>query len=76
EHIREGYWSMIGPAVQQGLRQDASILDMSPTLQQMLGLGLAPDLDGKVLTSIFQDGWQENSGRSHQLVGAPRPTAR
>ena len=75
EHIREGYWSMIGPGVQRGLRQDASILDMAPTLQQLLGLGLAPDLDGRVLSSIFKNGWQ-NSERSRQLVGVPRPTAR
>jgi predicted AlkP superfamily phosphohydrolase/phosphomutase len=77
EHIREGFWSMTGPGIHPGLRQDASILDMAPTLQKILGLDLAEDLDGKALQSIFQNGWQGQSERvPGQLVGAPRPTAR
>lgn len=61
EHVREGIWAMTGPGVQQDLRLDASILDMFPTLQTAVGLGLSSDLDGRVLASAFQDGWLGHS---------------
>ncbi len=53
EHIRQGFWTMIGPRVRHGLKLDASILDMAPTMQRILGLALPGDLDGKPLDSIL-----------------------
>jgi predicted AlkP superfamily phosphohydrolase/phosphomutase len=49
EHVREGFWCMIGPRVPEGLRLDASILDLAPTLQSMMGLKVSQDVDGKNL---------------------------
>ena len=53
EHVREGFWCMAGPGIPKGLRLDASILDLAPTLEKMLGLDVAQDVDGKILTPLF-----------------------
>lgn len=63
EHVREGFWAMSGPSIQRGFRQDASILDLAPTLQRLLGLTIPPDLDGRPLDSIVHDGWPDPSRR-------------
>lgn len=49
EHVREGFWSMAGPRVAAGLRLDASILDLAPTILRLLGVEVATDFDGRVL---------------------------
>jgi len=51
EHVREGFWSMTGPGLQRGLRMDARLLDMAPTLLNMLGLNVPEDCDGSALVS-------------------------
>jgi predicted AlkP superfamily phosphohydrolase/phosphomutase len=56
EHVREGFWCMAGPGIPESLRLDASILDLAPTLQKILGLGLSQDLDGKVLSPLLARG--------------------
>lgn len=53
EHVREGFWCMSGPGIPKGLRLDASILDLAPTLEKMLGLEIAQDVDGKILATLF-----------------------
>jgi predicted AlkP superfamily phosphohydrolase/phosphomutase len=50
EHVREGFWSLAGQGVRAGRRMDASILDMAPTLLNMLGLRVPNDCDGSVLS--------------------------
>lgn len=54
EHVREGFWSISGPGVKAGISLDAGILDLAPTIQKLLSLGVASDSDGKVLETIFQ----------------------
>lgn len=54
EHVREGFWSMTGPEVPEDMRLDASILDLAPTLQRMLGLDVSQDVDGKILTRLLR----------------------
>lgn len=49
EHVRDGFWSLSGPGIRPGLRKDASILDLAPTLLNLLGLRVPEDCDGKVL---------------------------
>jgi predicted AlkP superfamily phosphohydrolase/phosphomutase len=49
QHVREGFWSMTGPGFQGGQRMDASILDMAPTLLNMLGVEVPKDCDGSIL---------------------------
>lgn len=53
EHVREGFWCMAGPGIPKGLRLDASILDLAPTLEKMLGLEVSQDVDGKILAPLF-----------------------
>jgi len=54
EHVRQGYWAMVGPNIVSGLRMDASILDLAPTVLSLLGLGVSSDLDGRVLAETFK----------------------
>jgi predicted AlkP superfamily phosphohydrolase/phosphomutase len=63
EHVREGFWSLTGPGVQKGLKLDASILDLAPTLQKAMGLQPSADVDGRVLESAFQKSWLSQSER-------------
>ena len=53
EHVREGFWCMTGPGIPADMRLDASILDLEPTLQKMLGLEVSQDVDGKVLYPLL-----------------------
>jgi len=54
EHVREGFWAINGLGVKAGMSLDAGILDLAPTIQKLLSLGVASDSDGKVLEPIFQ----------------------
>ncbi len=49
EPVREGFWSIAGSSFENGRRFDASILDMAPTLLNLLGLSVPKDCDGSVL---------------------------
>jgi predicted AlkP superfamily phosphohydrolase/phosphomutase len=53
EHVREGFWCMTGPGIPGDMRLDASILDLAPTLQKMLGLDVSQDVDGKILYPLL-----------------------
>ncbi len=61
EHVRQGFWSMVGPGVRKGFSLDASILDMAPTLQKAMGLQPSVDIDGEVLGSAFEKNWLSQS---------------
>jgi tetratricopeptide (TPR) repeat protein len=55
DHEPEGIFIAAGPGIRSGARvEDASVLDLTPTLLHYLGLPPAKDMDGKVLTSIFE----------------------
>ena len=54
-HRREGIFIMKGPHFRKRLKlQDASILDLTPTMLYCLGLPVDSDMDGKVLTGCFE----------------------
>jgi predicted AlkP superfamily phosphohydrolase/phosphomutase len=60
-HRREGILIMKGPHFKKGLRcEDASILDLTPTVLHCLGLPVDEDMDGKVLIECFKEGFMKN----------------
>jgi hypothetical protein len=53
-HRREGIFVACGPAVRQNKRlEEASILDLAPTILHLLGQPVPDRMDGQVLTNIF-----------------------
>ena len=58
DHEPEGIFLAAGPGIRRGARvEGASVLDLTPTLLHYLGLPVAKDMDGKVLTEIFEPGF-------------------
>ncbi len=59
EHEPQGIFIAAGPGIRKGAKlDDASVLDLTPTLLHYLGLPPAKDMDGKVLTAIFAPGFE------------------
>ena len=55
DHEPQGIFIATGPGIRRGAKlEDASVLDLTPTLLHYLGLPPAKDMDGKVLTGIFE----------------------
>lgn len=55
DHEVDGIFLAAGPGIRRGARiEDASVMDVTPTLLHSLGLPVAKDMAGKVLTSIFE----------------------
>ncbi len=55
DHEPDGIFIAAGPHLKQGGRiGGASVLDLTPTLLYYLGFSVAKDMDGKVLTEIFE----------------------
>ncbi len=53
-HRLEGIGAVIGPHVQVGAElQNASLVDLAPTILYALDLPIPPDMDGRVLTEAF-----------------------
>jgi tetratricopeptide (TPR) repeat protein len=79
DHETDGIWLAAGPHIPRGgTVEGASVLDLTPTLLHYLGLPVAKDMDGKVLTESFDDAWlAENPIRyvpTHE-TGGPRALA-
>lgn len=53
EHVREGYWACSGPKIRHGLQLDARLLDLTPTLLELMGVHSTEDFDGRVLREIL-----------------------
>ena len=53
-HRVEGIFVAHGPGVKPGLKINADIADITPTLIAMLGLAVPADMEGKALTNIFE----------------------
>lgn len=55
EHREYGILVAAGPGIRQGGRlTGASLLDVTPTVLTLLGLPVGRDMDGRVLTELFQ----------------------
>ncbi|MHC4429812.1 MAG: alkaline phosphatase family protein, partial [Planctomycetota bacterium] len=56
DHEPDGIFLAAGPGIRRGARvEGASVLDLTPTLLYYLGLPVGKDMDGKVLTGIFEE---------------------
>jgi predicted AlkP superfamily phosphohydrolase/phosphomutase len=54
DHRLEGILIAAGPAFQAGARlRDAALLDVAPTVLHLLGVPVPDDMDGRVLTELF-----------------------
>ena len=52
-HTREGFWGIAGPNLSPGVKLDAGLLDLAPTLLKLLGITPPSDCDGQVLDQII-----------------------
>lgn len=56
EHSPQGVFMLKGPGIKKDeLLYGASLLDITPTILTCLGLPVGDDMDGKVLTQIFEE---------------------
>jgi tetratricopeptide (TPR) repeat protein len=56
DHETHGVFMAAGPHIKQGVEiPDISVLDVTPTLLQYLGLPVGKDMDGRVAESIFEE---------------------
>jgi hypothetical protein len=54
DHHREGVIIAAGPGIRRGAElQNASVLDVTPTLLALMGLPVAKDMDGRVLAEML-----------------------
>ena len=53
-HRLNGIFAIKGPGIRQGAEiQDASIVDLAPTILHVLGLPVPEEMDGRVLNAVF-----------------------
>ena len=56
-HTRDGVFIAHGPMIKEGFRvEEASIVDVAPTVLHVFGIAPRDDMDGRVLDNIFRDG--------------------
>jgi predicted AlkP superfamily phosphohydrolase/phosphomutase len=51
-HRATGLWSLAGPAVTPGIRADAAIIDVAPTVLHLAGLRVPSWMDGRLLPGV------------------------
>lgn len=55
DHEPQGIFIAAGPHIRRGVKiADASVLDITPTVLDYLGLAVGKDMDGKVLEEVFE----------------------
>lgn len=81
EHAPYGIFAAKGPGIKKGAQIfGSSILDITPTLLTLYGLPVGKDMDGKVLTDIFEkapkvsfiDTWEGLPGEFGELSGSEK----
>ena len=56
DHALDGIFLAYGPGIKKGYKiEGAKIYDIAPTILHMFGLPIPNDMDGRVLTEIFED---------------------
>jgi predicted AlkP superfamily phosphohydrolase/phosphomutase len=68
ERAPDGYFLAVGPGIRPGATlQGASVLDVAPTILYLMGMPVARDMDGRVLTEMLD----EEFARSNPLTLIP-----
>ncbi len=56
-HRKFGIFAVAGPGIRKGgALSDVSILDVTPTLLELMGLPVGEDMDGRVVTALLEEG--------------------
>jgi predicted AlkP superfamily phosphohydrolase/phosphomutase len=64
----DGFLLVVGDGIRPGVvLRDASVLDLAPTILYVMGLPVARDMEGRVLTELFE----ESFTRAHPLTFIP-----
>lgn len=72
-HRLEGIGAIAGPNVQAGAQiQNASLIDLAPTILYALGLPIPPDMDGRVLTEAFTSDFVNQTALNYDTENAIR----
>ncbi len=72
-HRLEGIGALSGPNVQVGAQlQNASLIDLAPTILYALGLPIPPDMDGRVLTEAFTREFVNQTALNYDTENAVR----
>lgn len=54
-HSLRGLFLIQGPGIKKGTHVDCTICDITPTILHILGLPIPDDLDGRVMTELFEE---------------------
>ncbi len=77
DHETHGIFLAAGPHIRRGVEvTGASVLDLTPTVLHYLGFPVAKDMDGKVLESVFDDGFAGQEGIRYVSTYEPADDAR
>jgi predicted AlkP superfamily phosphohydrolase/phosphomutase len=72
-HRLEGIAALRGPHVRPGAQiQDASLIDLAPTILYALGVPIPPDMDGRVLTEAFTPEYVRETAPQYDTAEAVR----
>lgn len=72
-HRLEGIGALVGPNVQVGAQiQNASLIDLAPTILYALGLPIPPDMDGRVLFEAFTPEFVNQTALNYDTPNAVR----
>lgn len=72
-HRLEGICALRGPHIQPGAQiQNASLVDLAPTILYALGLPIPPDMDGRVLTEAYRQEYVNQTAAQYGTENAVR----
>jgi arylsulfatase A-like enzyme len=68
----DGIFIARGPQIKTAKNKSANIIDLAPTILQLLGGTLPQNLDGRVLNELFKDAYSQSisAGSKKSAVGS------
>jgi predicted AlkP superfamily phosphohydrolase/phosphomutase len=72
-HTPDGIFLAHGPAIQPTQLENASLIDLAPTVLHLLGQPIPPDMDGRVLTTILTADYLANHPVQSGIEPAQKP---